>query len=298
MIQRATPKVVLLCCVLACGDQVGGFLHGHEASEVVEVSGDVVSRVNGSAIGVTEVERLAQVGKLPPNAALERLQAERLLGQEANERGYARRSHTELIAREALVQELLANVVEPVEVSQQELEQSYASQKSRFTQPEKRRATHVLAKLDPSAGPEAKAVAQAFIKQTIRALQTSRDSQETLAMAKAESSPSFSVEVQELPLAADDGTFVAEFSRALFSLDAPGVVPEPVNTEFGYHAILLTEIVPALDEPQSVAFETLRQEIVTRKRTQQMQALLTDLRKHTRVKFADDTQKILATLDL
>ncbi|HET8932646.1 MAG TPA: peptidylprolyl isomerase [Polyangiales bacterium] len=297
MIQRVT-LVVIVSCVLACGDQVGGFLHGHESSEVVEVSGDVVSRINGSAIGVTEVERLAQVGKLPPNAALERLQAERLLGQEASERGYARRSHTELVAREALVQELLVNVVEPVEVSQRELEQSYASQKSRFTQPEKRRATHVLAQVASSAGPDAQAAAQAFIKQTIRALQGSKDAQPTLEMAKGESSPHFRVQVQDLPLAANDGTFVPEFSRALFSLDATGVVPEPVHTEFGYHAILLTEIVPALDEPQSVAFETIRQEIVTRKRTQQLQELLSDLRKRTRVKFADDTQKILATLDL
>ena len=297
MIQRA--MLFVMCgCAFACGEQVAGFLHGHESSEVVEVSGDVVSRINGSAIGVTEVERLAQVGRLPPTAALERLEAERLLAQEARERGYARRSHTELVGREALVQELLENVVEPVEVSQQELESAYTSQRSRFTQPEKRRATHVLAQLAPTAGADAQATAEAFIRQTIRALQGTKDRQATLAMAKSETSPSFSVQVQDLPLAADDGTFVPEFTRALFSLDAPGVVPEPVHTEFGYHAILLTEIVPAFDQPQSVAFETLRQEIVTRKRTQQLQALLTDLRKSTRVKFADDAQKILATLDL
>lgn len=297
MIQRATLLVVC-SCALACGEQVAGFLHGHESSEVVEVSGDVASRINGSAIRVPEVERLAQVGHLQPSAALERLQAERLLGQEARERGYALRSHTELVAREALVQELLTNVVEPVDVSQQEIEAAYASQKSRFSQPEKRRATHVLAQLDPQAGADAHAAAEAFIKQTIRALRGSKDTQATLAMAKSESSPDFRVQVQELPLAAEDGAFVPEFSRALFSIDAPGVVPEPVHTQFGYHAILLTEIVPAFEEPQSVAFETIRQEIATRRRTQQLQALLADLRKNTRVKFAEDAQKILATLDL
>jgi parvulin-like peptidyl-prolyl isomerase len=287
----------MFSCALACGEQVGGLLHGHESAEVVEISGDVVSRINGSAIGVTEVERLAHVGNLPPHAALARLQAERLLGQEAHERGYARRSHTEYVAREALVQELLVHVVEPVEISQAELEAAYQKQKMRFSQPEKRRATHVLAKLSKGAGPNAERSAEAFIKQTIRALQSSNDTQATLAAARAESSADFAVVVEELPPSADDGTFVPEFSRAMFGMSATGLFPEPVHTEFGYHAILLTEIVPASEQPQSVAFETLRQEISTSKRTQKLQTLVADLRKSTRVKFAPDAQKILATLE-
>lgn len=288
----------MFSCALACGEQVGGLLHGHESAEVVEISGDVVSRINGSAIGTHEVERLAQVGKLPPEAALERLQAERLLGQEARERGYARRSHTELLAREALVQELLIHVVEPVEVAQQELEAAYVAQKARFSQPERRRATHVLAQLPKQPGPNAERSAEAFIKQTIRALTSGADTQATLSAVRAESSSEFRVIVEDLPLAPDDGRYVSEFSRALFSLAATGVVPEPVHTQFGYHAILITEIVPANEEPKSVAFETLRQELALKKRTQQLHALLGDLRKNTRVKFADDAQKILATLEL
>src|ERR1700712_2830934 len=107
-------RVLLLStCAAACSEQVGSFLRGHESNEVVDISADVVSRINGSAIGIDEVERLAHVGELPPNAALQRLQAERLLGQEARDRGYADRSRTREVAREAEVQAFLANVVEP-----------------------------------------------------------------------------------------------------------------------------------------------------------------------------------------
>jgi peptidyl-prolyl cis-trans isomerase C len=294
---KPTFSVVLWVCLSACGEQVSGFLHGGESDEVVEISGDVVSRVDGSAIGTHEVERLAQVGNLPPNAALSRLQAERLLGQEAKNRGYERQAHTELIAREALVQELLVDAVEPVEVGTRELEAEYQTQSARFKQPEKRRSVHVLATPDPAAGPDAARSAEAFIEQMRQELLDSPDPEAVLAAAGSASDPAFKVVVQELPLAADDGTFVPEFSRALFSTQATGVVPTVVKTQFGYHAILIREIVPALEKPQSVAFETLRAEIATRKQAQRLDALLSDLRKRTPVKFAPDAQKILATLD-
>ena len=294
---KSASSVVLWVCLSACGEQVGGFLHGNVSDEVVEISGDVVSRVDGSAIGTHEVERLAQVGNLPPDAALSRLQAERLLGQEAKSRGYERQAQTELLAREALVQELLIDAVEPVEVSTAELEAEYETQKARFKQPEKRRSVHILATPDPAGGQEAARRAEAFIQKTIEGLLFSREPEAALAAASGATDPAFKVAVQELPLAADDGTFVPEFSRALFAARAPGVVPNVVKTQYGYHAILISEIVPAREEPQSVAFETLRREIATRKQAQRLDALLTDLRKRTPVKFAPDAQKILATLD-
>jgi parvulin-like peptidyl-prolyl isomerase len=294
-------RVLPLCtCAVACSEQVGSFLRGHESDEVVDISADVVSRINGSAIGIAEVERLAHVGDMQPDAALQRLQAERLLGQEARDRGYADRSRTREVAREAEVQAFLANVVEPVDISTEELEAAYAAHKDRFSQPEKRRGTHVLAQLAPNAGPDAIKAAEAFIVQTIRALRDddSNDSAAALEQVRAQSSSLFKVVVQELPLAAREGSYVPEFSSALFSIKAPGIVPEPVHTEFGYHAILVSEIVPALEEPRSVAYETLRGELATSKRTQRLQELLHDLRASTRVSFSADAQKILAALDL
>jgi len=291
------PAYVLLCvCLSACGEQVSGLLHG-ESDEVVEISGDVVSRVDGSAIGTHEVERLVQVGKLPPSAALSRLQAERLLGQEAKSRGYERRTETEITAREALVQQLLVDAVEPVDVTPAEIEAAYQAQKGRFDQPEKRRGAHVLAIPDPAGGQSALQAAEAFIQETIRTLQYSRDVEATLAAAGGAQVDHVKVVMQELPAAANDGTYVPEFSRAFFSVSAPGVVPDVVKTQFGYHAILVREIVPPHSEPESVAFETLRREIATRKQAQRLDALLSELRKRTPVKFAPDAQKILATLD-
>lgn len=290
-------NVLLWVCLAACGEQVGGLLHGSEPAEVVEISGDVVSRVDGSAIGTREVERLAQFGNLPPTAALERLQAERLLGQEAKNRGYEQRTQTVITARQALVQELLIEAVESVEVDQAELDKAYQAQKSRFDQPEKRRATHVLFTPDSSAGLAAEQAAADYAQQTLRSLLYAVDVEAALAAARGASAPHVKVSVQDLPAAADDGTYVPEFSRALFSVPAAGVVPDVVKTEFGYHVILVREIVPAHKEPQSVAVETLRREIAARKQAQRLDGLLRELRKRTPVKYAPDAQKILAALD-
>lgn len=288
---------IAVWAALACGDQVNGLLPSHEQAEVVDVSGDVVSRVNGSAIALAEVERLAEATDLSASAALRRLQAERLLSQEARSRGYAQSARTGQAARKAQIQELLKATVETVHVKDAEIEAAYKAHEARFEQPERRRATHVLAQLPADASPAAERAAHEFIMQTIRALQTTDDTAATLRAAEAETSPLFKVVVQELPAAEKQGKFVPEFADALFSVDEPGVVPDPVRTRFGYHAILVREILPAEAQPRSVAFETLRSELSTQHEKRRLDALLSDLREHTRVRFADDAHKLLAALD-
>ena len=102
--------------------------------------------------------------------------------------------------------------------------------------------------------------------------------------------------MQDLPLARAEGMFVPEFSRALFSQSGLGVVPEPVRTQFGYHAILVTEIVPARGTPRSEALELLQAELGTHLHEKRVTALLTELRQRTPVTYARDVDSALAGL--
>ena len=259
---------------------------------------DVVSQVNGSQITAAEVEQLARAGQLSTRAALQRLQAERLLAQEAEQRGYAQQSWTARAARQALVQALLTEDVEVEQPSVEALERAYSTQHARFEQQEQRRCTHVLAALAPDANLQQAQAARVFIEQAIALLTTSSDRSATLAALRSESSRAFVVCVEDLPLVHAQAAFVPEFLQALCSVPEAGVVPDPVRTQFGYHAIVVTEIVPASSTPKAEAFNTLRAELGTTLHEQRVAALINELRKGTRIAYAQKIERLLASLEL
>jgi hypothetical protein len=74
--------------------------------------GAVAAKVDGAAIGLDQVRELAEKGGLAPRVALERLEDEQLLANEAARRGYGRPDLTERAVKRALVQALLAETVE------------------------------------------------------------------------------------------------------------------------------------------------------------------------------------------
>jgi peptidyl-prolyl cis-trans isomerase C len=262
---------------------------------------DVVGRVDGQPIRASEVDHLAEVAGLPAQTALSRLTAERLLEDEAERRGYGARTQTEYVARQASVQTLLERAVEQApqtQVSQTEIDAAYAAARDRFEVPELRTATHVLAALPQNASAEQERAARAFCASAIRRLQTDPDREATLEDLRAEQPGDFQVQVQQLPASPAQGMFVPEFAAALFSLTAPGVVPEPVRTQFGYHAILVTDIAPAHNTPRSEADAALRSELETKKRKARIDAVLGELKQRTRVKYGPDGSKLLAELEL
>jgi len=70
----------------------------------------VVARVDGAAIRVEELTRLAAARGLSPEAALERLIDERLLEAEAERRGLQQRADVRLAPKRALAQLVLRDV--------------------------------------------------------------------------------------------------------------------------------------------------------------------------------------------
>ncbi len=294
---------VLLAAGLAasCGGDhrfLGWGSGGEHAQGGANVGGSVVSTVDGVPITIAEVEALANATGLSARAALTRLQSQALLIGEAEHRGYGRNAEVERVARQARVQALLAHDVETVHASSEEIAGAYQKQRARFHTPERRGSLHILAALPAQATPEQEAAARKFAEEAIRALSLVDDPNGVAEEFAQRSSPLFTVRMEHLPEIANDGSFVETFSRGLFSTSKVGVVPEPIRSEYGVHAIYVTSIKPARDVTLEEATPDLRAELDLEKQKQKLADVLASLRTEVRVEIERKNDRAIGELDL
>jgi peptidyl-prolyl cis-trans isomerase C len=293
---RALACAFALTCFAACGggDHSGpADRHGSARPKGV----DVVSSVDRDPITLQALQQLHDDSTLSIADALRRLQAERLLEAEADRRGYGSQPQTQQLARQALVQSLLARVVEVGTVSELEVDDAYARASTRFDRPERRAATHLLAHLPDKPSPAQLQAAHDFAEDACRRLQQASDLRTTLRELADTRSPAFTIKVEDLPPAPEQGAYVPEFAQALFSLPKSGIVPTPVRTQFGYHVIIVTAIIPPEHTAPELARATLRRELASDKHKAALADLLEGLGKHTPVQYSDKTQEALASLE-
>lgn len=179
-----------------------------------------------------------------------------------------------------------ADYVEPekvsidyVELSQKELAKTievnddllmgfYEENKLQFTLPEKRQAKHIL--ISTGAGDsETDEKAQATVKEV----------QDKLAAGESfeELAKTYSQDPGSAQSGGDLGTFeqgmmVPEFDEAVFSMQA-GEVSEPIKTEFGYHIIKLVKV----EAKQAQAFADVKDEVKSLYQTQEAERQYFDL---------------------
>lgn len=144
-------------------------------------------------------------------------------------------------------------LAEAIEVDDSELKAFYADNREQFVGPEQRRASHILIEGDSA---EAKAKIEDLAQQLAEGADFS-------ALAKLHSADSGSSEN-----GGDLGFFQRDvmapaFEEAAFGLEV-GEISEPVQTEFGYHLIKLTEI----DAPAGSDFADARDQIEQQYRRQ------------------------------
>jgi parvulin-like peptidyl-prolyl isomerase len=105
------------------------------------------------------------------------------------------------------------------------------------------------------------------------------------------------VKAEALPPFDRKAALAPEYSAAMFSLPAPGVVPEPVRTSFGWHAIRVTEILPAEETPYEKAAPILRGELSVARQTAAIQELLKELSRAHPVQVMKDVDDKLTVVD-
>lgn len=267
------------------------------ASEVVR--GQVVATVDGVRVTREEVERVARDVGIAPADALRRMEeeivlgalAERELGPDDGEASDA----TRRAAVQALIEARVEREVTPSTIPADAVEARRSRDAARFTRPERRRSTHALARVPQGAGEDAWAAAERWARRaqaTVRAGDDPEASLRALALDDSERR-AFRVVVEDLPAVSRDDEFVQEYLDPLFRAPALGLLEAPVRTQFGWHVVLLQEIVAPWSAPPEEVEAALREELCTEQRAARLDALVDTLRARTPVELDDARARAL-----
>lgn len=268
----ATALVLFVICQLGCGCGDPTTTPATRELGDARVGGEIVATVDGHAITVADVEAFVRVEGGTASDALRELIEEELLAQEAERLGYGRRASVRRETRRATVQALLATieVEHPASaISDEALRDAYDGAGERFVIPEKRRCDHVLVRVeDANREREARRVASTVLAELER-------DPEALATIRAETSrEGFPLLVEELPLVARDGSLERPFEDVLFAGAEPGVRAELARTSYGWHVVIVREIVPGTRRTFDDASAELREELTNRRRFEALTELL------------------------
>lgn len=202
---------------------------------------DVVARVGGRPIGATEVEARMQSDGLSADDALGRLIDEELLVQEAERRGLVESPETERMIERLMVRAMLhdlENENTPESVTEQELRNDYALHADKFHIRERRRSWHILVKQADEAGRKR---AQAILREIQRA-ENPRLVFERYAEAGSDDS-GLEVKAEDLPELTQQANIESPYKDALFAAKGEGPLSDVVKTSYGWHAIVVAEIL-------------------------------------------------------
>lgn len=211
-----------------------------------DVSGDVarpIARVGSRSIGAAEVEALAGAEAINPEAALQQLIDEALLAQEAERLGFTVEREGERKIERLMVRSMLHDMERentPESISEEELREDYALYEDKFRIPERRRTWHILVK-DKGDGAEALAAS------ILRELQRAKDPH-TVFERYADGAPGgvdLEVLAEELPPITKQAGLEKPYKDAIFSAESEGPLKKLVETSYGWHAIVIAEILPA-----------------------------------------------------
>ena len=160
-------------------------------------------------------------------------------------------------------------IAKGIKVSEDDLRKYYEENKSRFTTPEERRASHILVKVDKNAPADVRAKAKAKAEAILEQLRKSPDSFAELAK-KDSDDPGSSAKGGDLDFFGR-GAMVKPFEDEVFKLK-PGEISGIVQTDFGYHIIKLTAVRGGETKP----FDAVRGEIEAEAKKQQAQKRYAD----------------------
>lgn len=161
-------------------------------------------------------------------------------------------------------------VEKQVNVSDAEVADAYNKNKARFTTPEKRTASHILINVKKGASAADDAAAKAKAQAVLDEVR--KNPNDFAKIAKAQSQDPGSAELGGDLGVVQKGVFVKPVEDAIYGLKE-GEVSGLVRSEFGYHIIKITKIVP---ESQK-SLEEAKPDIVAELKKAKMSAKYTEL---------------------
>jgi hypothetical protein len=205
--------------------------------------------------------------------------------------------------KRAAVQALIAARIEadisPASIPAGEVASRLAQERHRFRRPERRRASHLLARVPSDAPPEVWAAAERFIRSAIDRMRAAVDPIEEARLIAREASEgrSFRAQFEELPAVGRDEGLVADILEVMFRASELGVIAEPVRTRYGWHALVLQEIVPAWEAPPEEAEATIRNELCMEHRARRLDEIVAEASRRFPVQVDESAVRRLLTLE-
>ncbi len=160
-------------------------------------------------------------------------------------------------------------LAQQIELTDEELRQVYEETRAQYTEPEQRRASHILVKLEQDAD---EAAQQAALEKAQSLAEQARSGADFSELAKEHSEDAGSAAGGGDLGVISPGAMVKPFEDAVFALE-PDQVSEPVRTRFGYHVIKLTDYEPEKQQP----FEDARDEILQNEKSRQAENRFVEL---------------------
>lgn len=157
----------------------------------------------------------------------------------------------------------LEKIAADIPVSETELKAAYQENETRYTQPETRSASHILVTTSTGADEAALEKARTRAESIYDEITTGN---KTFQEASTELQADKEIETGELG-EIRKGMYDENpaFETALYEMQSPGDVSEPVQTQFGFHIIRLDAIEPEKTKPLAEVREEVAQELRLRK---------------------------------
>jgi len=232
------------------------------------VVADLVARVGSRSIGASEVESRMVAEDVGAVAALQQLIDEALLVQEAERSRFTESREDQRSIERLMVRTMLRDLEEentPDSISDEEVRATYALHAKTFEVPERRRSWHILVEDQSEA-------AEALAKSILAELQRADDPRAVydLYAKGGPDSLTLDVKAEDLPAISKNASIKKPYKKALFEADAEGPLDEAVKTSYGWHAIVLAEILSEEVRTLDDAEDELRKLLSEQKRTRKL----------------------------
>jgi len=153
-------------------------------------------------------------------------------------------------AKQMMIQKLMRTtfetLVKPEDITDKEIEDYYASHKKDYFQPEKRRVSHILVRVNNTSNPKEWAAGQKkandIRREVVAACKNDPEKFKTFAKKYSDDKANAALggDLGYIARKEDNGRMVKEFTDGSFALKAINSISKPVKTKYGFHIIRLT----------------------------------------------------------
>jgi peptidyl-prolyl cis-trans isomerase C len=187
---------------------------------------------------------------------------------------YTESSFREAIERRFIIEELIdGDIAASITVSDDEARRYYENNQDQFAQPKQVRARHILISVEEGGTEEQKQDALRKIKDLQRKL---KDGEDFAALASTHSEGPSSAQGGDLGFF-QRGQMVKPFEDAAFSMEV-GEISDVVETRFGFHLILVTDIQDETTVPYEYAKSSIEQYLMQNRVMSEVESLVNRLK--------------------